>query len=236
MKQLYLSCLLLVYSLQAVAQKTVDQRFYTLLAGLITESHMKHESADSIKAVYEGKSEKERAEYLYNLEVSVLGKDKVDKIAFDIRVSKIKHGVSMFFGILFLLNALLILLRIIWPSLIWKTPPRHRTLLIPLVVFFIVMAIFSKKENEEQTGYSKREKQINSLINTWNGSFPVVVDAVKKGMHDPGSFEHINSVYRKGETSMHITMQFRGSNAFGAKVINTVVAEITYDGTLISIN
>lgn len=54
-------------------------------------------------------------------------------------------------------------------------------------------------------------------------------------MYDPSSFRHIETFYiDKGEYLIVIT-KFRGKNAFGAYVINTVTAKVDLNGNILEI-
>lgn len=51
-------------------------------------------------------------------------------------------------------------------------------------------------------------------------------------MHDPGSFEHVKTVYFDKTDYLLVTMTFRGKNAFGGLVRQTVTAESTLSGRI----
>ena len=73
--------------------------------------------------------------------------------------------------------------------------------------------------------YATKE-QIEHQFDPWNGSHIHLVKAVKKAMHDPSSFEHDQTSYIQNETTLIVTMSYRGNNAVGAKVLSQVIAEV----------
>ena len=100
----------------------------------------------------------------------------------------------------------------------------------------------AEKRREEQA--EKRRIQANAsqfrrnFESSFNGSIRPVVNAVKAGMHDPGSFEHVSTRWYilKGTEDQYIVyMKFRGKNAFGALVLNEVTAICLLDGTVVSL-
>lgn len=70
----------------------------------------------------------------------------------------------------------------------------------------------------------------DSHFSLWNGSIRDLVDVVKESMNDPDSFKHVETTY--GDLPDHkgfkARMVFRGKNAFGGTVTNSVVATFLY--------
>lgn len=69
------------------------------------------------------------------------------------------------------------------------------------------------------------EEILRFQLSAWDGSLPPLVDVVKEAMHDPDSYDHSITTYLKTKndsTDFLITMEYRGNNAFGAKVKNKV--------------
>lgn len=72
-----------------------------------------------------------------------------------------------------------------------------------------------------------RDEQVQELFFA-DGQNYQVVQAVKKSMNDPDSFEHIETKYvDNGTGDVAVTMMFRGKNAFGGKVVNRAVAMVS---------
>lgn len=60
----------------------------------------------------------------------------------------------------------------------------------------------------------------------WDGSNAELVALVKQGMHDPSSFEHIETRFTDKGDVYRIMMVFRGKNGFNATVTQTVTATL----------
>lgn len=63
-------------------------------------------------------------------------------------------------------------------------------------------------------------------FSSWDGSNPELVALVKKGMHDPSSFEHVETRFTDKSDTYRIMMTFRGKNGFNAVVTQTVTATL----------
>lgn len=81
---------------------------------------------------------------------------------------------------------------------------------------------------------AKAEKDFNDWVNSqfspWDGSNYNLVDLIKQNMNDPKSFEHIETrqSIEKGK-GITLYMKYRGKNAFGGLIINTVEAYADYN-------
>ncbi len=69
-------------------------------------------------------------------------------------------------------------------------------------------------------------------LSEWDGAHHNLVRAVKKVMNDPGSFEHVETVYWDMKDHLVVRMTFRGTNAFGAVVPQTVKAWVDLEGNM----
>ena len=54
-------------------------------------------------------------------------------------------------------------------------------------------------------------------------------------MNDPDSYEHVETVYWDRDDHLVVSTTFRGKNAFGGTVSNTVKAKVSLDGQDIEI-
>lgn len=88
-----------------------------------------------------------------------------------------------------------------------------------------------KKRKEEEL--KQRKKMIEEQFSAWDGSHINLTRAIKDAMNDPGSYEHIETVYWDRGDHLLVKTTFRGKNAFGALIKDTVVAKITFDGEII---
>lgn len=100
------------------------------------------------------------------------------------------------------------------------------------------LAFYENKVRQEQQKaeeVARRKTKIEQQFSSWDGSHRNVVEAVKKAMNDPKSFEHVETGYiDKGEYIL-VKMVFRGKNAFGALVKNTVYAKVDIEGNVLTI-
>ena len=80
-----------------------------------------------------------------------------------------------------------------------------------------------------------REQKIERQFSGWDGSHETLTEKVKARMNDADSFEHIATTYTEEEDHLLVKMRFRGKNAFGGKIINTVNAKVDMDGNVIEI-
>lgn len=90
------------------------------------------------------------------------------------------------------------------------------------------------KAKADADAKAKAEKDFNDWVNSqfspWDGSNYNLVDLIKQNMNDPKSFEHIETrqSIEKGK-GITLYMKYRGKNAFGGLIINTVEAYADYN-------
>lgn len=84
--------------------------------------------------------------------------------------------------------------------------------------------ICSKKIEEQNTIYENETKIFGERPspNNWNGSYYEVASYLKTIMHDPSSLEFVGctTVFRMTGKGWIVGCEYRGKNAFGAKVLN----------------
>ncbi len=127
------------------------------------------------------------------------------------------------------------------PSL-WQ-PYKRRTSLftwfVTIIVIFIVVVKIVPSSTETTTAQVPltRDEKIKDQFSQWDGSHIKLVKRVKSTMHDPDSFEHVRTTYRDNGTLLAVTMEFRGKNAFGGKILQTVHASVgASSGNVLSVN
>lgn len=81
----------------------------------------------------------------------------------------------------------------------------------------------------------ERNKNIKSQFNAWDGSHINLTRLIKRTMNDPNSFEHVGSSYIDNGDHLVVLTQFRGKNAFGGVVTNSVKAKVDLEGNIIEI-
>jgi hypothetical protein len=90
-----------------------------------------------------------------------------------------------------------------------------------------------KKKQEEEK--EKRRKMIENSFSAWDGSHRNLTKFIKANMNDPDSYEHVETRYRDNNDHLIVQTTFRGKNAFGGVVINTVIAKVSLDGEVLEI-
>ena len=87
---------------------------------------------------------------------------------------------------------------------------------------------FMGNDNKFVNKYYNLDK-VKDQFDPWDGSHVNLTNMVKKSMHDPDSYEHVQTKYRLVLTGDHpyifLTSEFRGKNAFGAVIKQTVSAK-----------
>jgi argininosuccinate lyase len=94
----------------------------------------------------------------------------------------------------------------------------------------------------EEQAAADHQEWAKAQFSPWDGAHHELVRVVKKGMNDPGSFEHVETkvlVIKKQEhidtigqgkfNDLYIHMTFRGKNAFGGTIVSGVDALVEYD-------
>lgn len=107
------------------------------------------------------------------------------------------------------------------------------------VCFFLFIAFGSddedSKTNADGTAKTERQIKVESQFSSWDGSHRGLTDLIKKSMNDPDSYEHIETRFKDNADHIFVIAKFRGANAFGGKVINTVSAKVDFSGNVIEI-
>ncbi|QUG76351.1 hypothetical protein GKQ23_15665 [Erwinia sp. E602] len=63
----------------------------------------------------------------------------------------------------------------------------------------------------------------------WDGSYTPLVTVIKSGMNDEDSYKHVKTSYRlimNDKPHAFVTTIFSGTNAFGGRVKNTIIADV----------
>ena len=106
-----------------------------------------------------------------------------------------------------------------------------------LVIIAIIAAIsaFAYIDQERKTPEELRKQRIEKQFSAWDGSHSGVTELIKKSMNDPNSYEHVKTVYVDRVDHLIVTTTFRGKNAFGGIVQNSVTAKVGLDGNVLEI-
>ncbi|WP_342133524.1 hypothetical protein [Hydrogenophaga sp. OTU3427] len=79
------------------------------------------------------------------------------------------------------------------------------------------------------------EASVTKQFSGFDGSHRNVEAAIKARMHNPGSYEHVQTKYSVGANSITVYTTFRGTNGFGGTVTGFAVAEVDGQGQLLSL-
>jgi hypothetical protein len=80
-----------------------------------------------------------------------------------------------------------------------------------------------------------RKEQIEKNFSAWNGAHYGLTEVIKKVMNDPGSYEHVETVYWDKSDYLVVKTIFRGKNAFGGVVMNWITAKVDLNGNVIDV-
>ena len=92
-----------------------------------------------------------------------------------------------------------------------------------------------KEEKQKQIAAEARKKKIESQFSAWDGSHRNLERVIKESMNDPDSYEHVKTVYWDRGDYLIVKTTFRGKNAFGGVVKNSVTAKVSLDGQVLQI-
>lgn len=98
----------------------------------------------------------------------------------------------------------------------------------------IATELEAKRKKEEELNKNRKET-IEKQFSAWDGSHPALTRLIKENMNDPDSYDHIETKFRDDGNSIFVITKFRGANAFGGKVINTISARVDFEGNVIEI-
>lgn len=90
-------------------------------------------------------------------------------------------------------------------------------------------------DNQKALSDEKKKKFEENCFNSWDGSNRELVKYVKANMNDKKSFEHEETTYTMLDDYAVVIMKFRGKNAFGNMVLNSVKAKVSYDCQVLEI-
>lgn len=82
---------------------------------------------------------------------------------------------------------------------------------------------------------TQRRELIERQFSVWDGSHPGVTRAIKASMNDPKSYDHVETVFWDRGDYLLIRTRFRGKNAFGGVILNTVNAKVDFSGNVLDI-
>jgi hypothetical protein len=99
----------------------------------------------------------------------------------------------------------------------------------------IVLLAFVHTKIAPENPAKQRERKISEQFSPFNGSHIDLSSLIKSGMNDPKSYEHVSTSYIDKGDCILVRTTFRGKNAFGGVVTNSVTAEVNEDGKIIRV-
>jgi len=106
------------------------------------------------------------------------------------------------------------------------------TVSISAIIYFC--DITNKNIGRIDSPFESRQTQIEKHF-AGDGYHVGLVNYIKNTMHNPNSFEHVKTLYVDKGDHLIVKMIFRGTNAFGGVVTNSVVAKTDLNGNVIQI-
>ena len=92
----------------------------------------------------------------------------------------------------------------------------------------------AEAERIEKEAQARREK-IESQFSAWDGSHRSLERLIEQGMHDPDSYEHVETTYSDRGSHLIVRTVFRGSNGFGATVRDSMTAKVSLNGQILEV-
>lgn len=113
-------------------------------------------------------------------------------------------------------------------------------LIFIIIVLVVGIGICTSEDKPSEPAKPKtqaelRQEKIDNQFSAWDGSHRNLETLIKQGMNDPDSYEHVKTTYLEQGDNLIVTTQFRGKNAFGGVVLNSVIAKTDLDGNVIKI-
>lgn len=90
-------------------------------------------------------------------------------------------------------------------------------------------------ENQKAQSDKKKKDFEKNCFSSWDGSHRELVKLVKANMNDKKSFEHEETTYSILDDYAVVIMKFRGKNALGNVVLNSVKAKVSYNCEVLEI-
>lgn len=100
----------------------------------------------------------------------------------------------------------------------------------------VIAEIKLQEEIAKQVALNKNRKEtIEKQFSAYDGSHRGLEKYIKDNMNDPDSYDHIETRFLDKGDYILVMTKFRGKNAFGGKVINTITAKVDLDGNVIEV-
>lgn len=80
-----------------------------------------------------------------------------------------------------------------------------------------------------------RKEKLSKYFSSWDGSHGGLEKIIIKTMHDPSSYDHVKTIYWDMGNHLVVKTTFKGTNAFGGVVTNSIKAKVDLQGRVIEI-
>lgn len=87
---------------------------------------------------------------------------------------------------------------------------------------------------EKKRKADEHEEKIKKQFSAWGGSHIAVEKFIKESMHNPDSYQHVETRYADRGDHLIISTKFRGTNGFGGVVTNSRRARVSIDGDAVT--
>lgn len=120
--------------------------------------------------------------------------------------------------------------------------------IIAIIAGFILYKFITPSEatssplSAQEIKENSAQELLFSQFSGFNGSHAALVTKVKNTMHNPDSFEHVDTIYywtdetkKSAGDKITVRMTYRGTNAFGGVVTETVMAQVDTHGNVLEV-
>lgn len=98
-----------------------------------------------------------------------------------------------------------------------------------------LLLMHNGQSSTPKTAEETRKEQIEKYFSAWDGSHRGLTEHIKRVMNDPDSYQHDETRYVDKGDHLLVFTKFRGKNAFGGVVRNSVIAKVDLQGNVIEI-
>ena len=114
---------------------------------------------------------------------------------------------------------------------------KTKIILFSILAVVIIIAVLTDTDTKrsDRTGIGQEHTRIKSQFSPWDGSHNKLTGLIKSSMNDPDSYEHIKTTYSQKTDHLIVITKFRGKNAYGGYVINTIKAKVDLDGNVLKV-
>ena len=121
------------------------------------------------------------------------------------------------------------------PLRFWQKPVQPGHAVLAVLGLLVLMAVVAGSSEKEPTRSAPTAAASDTLagFSAWDGSHHATIAAIKKTMHDPSTFEHVETTYWDMGGKIVVRTQFRGKNGFGATRLSSIKSECDRAGNFL---